>query len=246
MRNPLARWMLPTLPPLLLMLLPLLVSSPFVASARAADVPRFRITIPSGVAHHDPGGTVRFIGTATALVRVRGLAVLIDPGMDDAMLPPELAQADLVVLSQPAWHGAPLPALGTRPIVAMAGTAERLRGLGYHSVYPLDTWESITIRKGDTRLRLTSMPDAHGMRPAAMAVMLNFGPSCRVLVNSGELTAAEIGLIPQRFPGAKLALLRQAGTPLLLMTVAQDGREPTLEHPVARGEPYRFGAPDCR
>ena len=254
MGKPLARWMLslPTFPPLWRLLpaflLPLLVFPPlpFMAAARAADVPRFRITIPSGVAHHDPGGTVRFIGTATALVRVRGLAVLIDPGMDDAMLPPALAQADLVVLSQPAWHGTAFPALGTRPIVAMAGTAERLRGMGYRSVYPLDTWESITIRKGDTRLRLTSMPDAHGMRPAAMAVMLNFGPSCRVLVDSGELTPAEIGLIPQRFPGARLALLRQAGTPLLLLAVAQDGRAATLEHPVARGEPYRFGAPDCR
>lgn len=228
--------------PLLSPLLPLLLSA---ALAHAADVPRYRITIPSGAARQDPGGMVQFIGTATALLRVRGLTVLIDPGTDGGILPPEMAAVDLVLLSNPDWNGMAGAGWGGRPVVAMTGSAERLRSHGIRSVYPLDTWEGLTVRKGDTRLRLTSMPDPLGMRPALMAAMLDFGPSCRVLVNHGELSAAEIGLIPQRFPGARMALLRQSGAPLLL-AMEKDGHEPVPAHPVAGGEPYRFGSPTCQ
>ncbi len=215
------------------------------ACASAADVPRYRITIPSGAARQDPGGMVQFFGTATVLLRVRGLSILIDPGADGGPLPPDIAGADLVLLSNPDWGGVAGAGWGGRPVVAMSGNAERLRGQGIHSVYPLDTWDGMTIRKGDTRLRVTSMPDPRGMRPAMLAAMLDFGPACRVLVNHGELSAFEIGLIPERFPGARLALLRQGGTPLLL-AMAKDGRGPVPAHPVARGEPYRFGSPSCQ
>jgi hypothetical protein len=225
-----------------LALCPLLLSATL---AQAADVPRYRITIPSGAARQDPGGIVQFFGTATALLRVRGLSVLIDPGTDSGPLPPDMAGADLVLLSNPDWNGVAAAGWSARPVVALRGTAERLRNQGVHSVYPLETWEGITIRKGDTRLRLTSMPDPRGMRPEVMAAMLDFGPACRVLVNHAELSAFEIGLIPQRFPGARLALLRQAGTPLLL-AMEKDGREPVPAYPVARGQPYRFGSPTCQ
>jgi hypothetical protein len=231
--------------PLALLLSATLFQAAVHCAAQAADVPRYRITIPSGAARQDPGGVVQFFGTATALLRVRGLTVLIDPGADGGALPSDLAGADLVLLSTPDWDGVATAGWRARPVVAMTGTAERLRGQGVRSVYPLDTWEGMTIRKGDTRLRLTSMPDPLGTRPATMAAMLDFGPACRVLVNHGDLSAVEIGLIPQRFPGARLALLRQAGAPLLL-AIGQDGREPVPEHPVARGEPYRFGSPTCR
>ncbi|TWI40181.1 beta-lactamase family protein [Pseudoduganella flava] len=213
--------------------------------AQAADVPRFRITIPSGADRFDPGGAVQFVGKATVLVRVRGLAVLVDPGSDDGTADAwQAAQlADVVLLSQP--DAPALAAWSARPVVAMTGTAAVLRGQGWQSVYPLDTWEGITIRKGDTRLRLTAMPDPRGMRPATLAAMLDFGPACRVLVHHGALANDDIALIPQRFPGARLALLRQDGTPSLL-TVHPGGHEATLRHPVARGQPYRFGSADCR
>lgn len=215
------------------------------ACVPAADVPRYRITIPSGAARHDPGGMVQFFGTATALLRVRGLSILIDPGSDGGPLPPDMAGADLVLLSDPDWRGTAAAGWGNRPVVALRGSAERLRSHGIRSVYPLDTWEGITVRKGGTRLRLTSMPDPRGMRPVMLAAMLDFGPACRVLVNHGDLSAAEIGLIPERFPGARLALLRQGGAPLLL-AMAGDGHGAVPAHPVARGEPYRFGSPSCQ
>ncbi|HEX8606420.1 MAG TPA: hypothetical protein VF774_27500 [Pseudoduganella sp.] len=229
-----------------LALLSLLLSATLgQAFARAADVPRYRITIPSGAARQDPGGTVQFFGSATALLRVRGLSILIDPGSDGGPLPASMAGADLVLLSDPDWRGAAAAEFGSRPVVTMGGSAARLRSQGMRSVYPLDTWEGITIRKGDTRLRLTSMPDPRGMRPATLAAMLDFGPACRVLVNHGELSAFEIGLIPARFPGARLALLRQGGTPLLL-AMTQDSRGPVPARPDAKGEPYRFGSPTCQ
>ncbi len=213
----------------------------FVHAAHCADTPRYRITIPSGAARQAPaGGAVQFIGTATALVRVRGLTVLVDPGADS-----ELPAADVVVLTQPAWERRDVPAWSLGPVVTTIGPARELRALGFRSVYPLDTWEDVTVRKGDTRLRLTSLPDPRGMRPDAMAMMLDFGPACRVYVHGAALSQDDIGMIPQRFPGARLALLREAGTPLLLK-VAQNGREASIERPVLRGEPYRFGTANCR
>ncbi|QBH99409.1 MBL fold metallo-hydrolase [Pseudoduganella albidiflava] len=241
----------PLLPCLSMFLLSLLLWSVLWSATpvHAADVPRYRITIPSGMARQEPGGIVRFFGAATALLRVRGLSILVDPGTDGALSASDMAGIDLVLLSNPDWSGLARwgsgAGWGGRPVVAMAGTAERLRSHGIHSVYPLETWEGITVRKGDTRLRLTSMPDPLGMRPARLAAMLDFGPSCRVLVNHGELSADEIGLIPQRFPGARLALLRQAGAPLLL-AMEQDRREPVPAHAVAHGESYRFGSPTCQ
>jgi hypothetical protein len=224
-------------------LFPLLFPLLFPWLVSAADVPRLRLTIPAGAARQEPGGTIHFLGTATALVRVRGLAILIDPGEEGGPAVQALPHVDVVLLSQPAagaMHHSPWS--GT-PVVTMATMAQHLRAQGYRSVYPLETWEAITIRKGDTRLRLTSMPDARGMRPAAMAAMLDFGPACRVFVHNAALSRDEIGMIPQRFPGARLALLRQDGTPLLLSMA--DGGEAKSQRPVARGEPYRFGSATC-
>jgi hypothetical protein len=88
------------------------------------------------------------------------------------------------------------------------------------------------------------MPDPRGMRPESMAALLDFGPACRVLVHHGTLSRDDIALIPQRFPGARVALLRERGTPLLL--TMPGGGEPAVARPVARGEPYRFGTPGCK
>jgi hypothetical protein len=229
--------------------------------ARGADPARYRLTIPAGVAGHEPGGTIRFIGTATVLVRVRGLAVLIDP--DDSVAPADLAAADLVLLSQPgpekgaepgsepisepvskpvAQPSAAAPSWRSHPVVSMASMAARLRDRGLARVYPLDTWEAVAVRKGAARLRLTSMADLRGTRPAVMAAMLDFGPACRLLVHQAALAPAEIALLPQRFPGMRQAVLRQDGTPLLLSMAGQGAQQ----QPVAHGQPYRFGSADCR
>jgi len=100
----------------------------------------------------------------------------------------------------------------------------------------LQTWDRLAVRKGRTRLHVTALPDPHGERAA---LMLDFGPTCRILVHGGTLDMPAIETIPRHYPGARLALLRDADGPLL-MTIAADGTQATLQ----RGAPLRTG-PAC-
>lgn len=121
--------------------------------------------------------------------------------------------ADLILLTQPpAWR-------------TIAGR-ER----------PLQLWDRLAVRKGATRLHITVLPDAHGRQAA---LLLDFSPSCRILVHSATLAATDIATIPHHYPGARLALLRDADGPLL-MTIADDGTAATLQ----RGQPLHIG-PAC-
>ncbi|GGY98240.1 hypothetical protein ACFFTM_20500 [Pseudoduganella plicata] len=121
--------------------------------------------------------------------------------------------ADLVLLTQPlAWH-------------AITGQGR-----------PLQIWDRLAVRKGRTRLHVTALPDPHGRQAA---LLLDFSPSCRILVHSAILDAPDIGTIPRHYPGARLALLRDADGPLL-MTLADDGTAATLQ----RGQALRIG-PAC-
>ena len=122
-------------------------------------------------------------------------------------------RADLVLLTQPpGWR-------------ATTGQTGALR-----------IWDRVTVRKGRTRLHITALPDPGGRQAA---LMLDFGPSCRILVHGGTLDMADIEAVPHRYPGAGLALLRDADGPLL-MTIASDGSAATLQ----RGQRLRMG-PAC-
>jgi hypothetical protein len=121
--------------------------------------------------------------------------------------------ADLVLVTQPpAWH-------------AITGQGR-----------PLQTWDRLAVRKGRTRLHITALPARHGRQPA---LMLDFGPRCRILVHGGTLQQADIQTVPRHYPGARLALLRDADGPLL-MTITDDGTAVTLQ----REQPLRIG-PAC-
>lgn len=121
--------------------------------------------------------------------------------------------ADLVLLTQPpAW----------RASTGQAGA--------------LQTWDRLAVRKGRTRLHVTALPDPRGQHGA---LMLDFGPPCRILIHGGTLDMPDIETIPRHYPGARLALLRDADGPLL-MTIAADGAQVTLQ----RGPPLRIG-PAC-
>lgn len=100
----------------------------------------------------------------------------------------------------------------------------------------LQTWDRLAVRKGRTRLHVTALPDPHGERAA---LMLDFGAPCRILIHGGALDMPAIEAIPRHYPGARLALLRDADGPLL-MTIAVDGTQVTLQ----RGQPLRIG-PAC-
>jgi hypothetical protein len=169
-------------------------------ACHAADVTQ--VTLPAG-----PAATRGLSGDATALLHVRGLALLVDPPAEADVA------ADLVLLTQPpAW----------RASTGRKGT--------------LQTWDRLAVRKGSTRLHVTALPDAHGERAA---LLLDFGPSCRILVHGGTLDMTDIETMPRHYPGARFALLRDADGPLL-MTIGGDGMNVTLQ----RGQPLRIG-PAC-
>ena len=121
--------------------------------------------------------------------------------------------ADLVLLTQPpGWR-------------TMAGQGQALQ-----------TWDRLAVRKGRTRLHITALPAPHGSQTA---LMLDFGARCRILVHGETLDRTDIETIPRHYPGARLALLRDADGPLLL-TIADDGTAATLQ----REPPLRIG-PTC-
>ena len=69
----------------------------------------------------------------------------------------------------------------------------------------LPVWEAVQLQKGRSSLRLTALPD--------QAAMLDFSGSagtCRIYIGGRAMQDEEIGLIPQRFPGADAVLPRRA------------------------------------
>jgi L-ascorbate metabolism protein UlaG (beta-lactamase superfamily) len=131
-------------------------------------------------------GSIFFVGTATVILRYAGFTVLTDPNflhagdhahlgygitaerrtdpaMDIEDIPPEV---DFVLLSH--YHGDHFDHLveeeldKTLPIVTTHHAADTLEEKGFQETYPLDTWDTIAISKGEVELDITSMPGRHG------------------------------------------------------------------------------------
>src|SRR4051812_39096171 len=144
------------------------------------------LTLPSSGEQRDLArGSVFFIGTATVLLRYAGFTILTDPnflhagdhvhlgyGMTSKRLTnpaieiDDLPALDLCVLSH--MHGdhwdrvaeARLPK--ALPIVTTTHAAASLGRQGFTNAQALDTWDSLVVTKGDSWLRITSMPGKHG------------------------------------------------------------------------------------
>ncbi|PHV05151.1 hypothetical protein CSQ96_22220 [Janthinobacterium sp. BJB412] len=106
---------------------------------------------------------------------------------------------------------------GRADIVAAEAAAARLRQAGVAGVRALPLWQALELRKGKVALRLTAMP---GRRTAELrgGFMLDFssGRAFYRIYLSGEAMAAEdVAELPQRFPGAQLALLQADDAPIL-------------------------------
>lgn len=170
-------------------------------------------------------GSIVFIGTATTLIHYAGFTILTDPNFihrheqvdigyglkatrqtDPAIEITDLPPVDFVLLSH--FHGDHFDQVAERgldktlPIVTTVEAAERLRERGFSSVYPLDTWGSVTVSKGagtgdgavggtapvrngaardgEVRLRITACPGRHGppganmVLPDVMGSLLDF------------------------------------------------------------------------
>ena len=151
------------------------------------------------------GGSIQFIGTATVLVKYRGLTILTDPNflhkgdhvhlgygltaerltepaIDFDQLPP----IDLVVLSH--MHEDHFDKLVQQklnrqiPIVTTKSAAEALRGLGFVRATGLSAWDRLDVEKGGVRLHITAVPGRHGkfgmqaLLPDVMGSVFDFDP----------------------------------------------------------------------
>lgn len=193
-------------------------------------------------------GSVTFVGTATVIIRYGTLTILTDPNflhkgdhvhlgygleserLTDPAIPFEqLPPIDLVVLSH--MHGDHFDQLVQQkldkrmPIVTTPEAAKQLEALGFSNRYPLETWDTLSIKKGDTLLRLSAMPGRHGppvvarLLPAIMGSMLDFSTNgkhdYRLYISGDTLMYDDLNEIPQRYPDVDLALLHLGGTRIL-------------------------------
>src|SRR3954466_1275042 len=133
-------------------------------------------------------GSVFFVGTATVILRCGGFTILTDPnflhagdhvhlgyGMtserltDPAIDLEALPHIDFRALSH--YHGDHFGQIVEErlqkdlSIITTAHAAGELRDKGFTAAQALDTWDSVLVTKGDSRVRITSMPGQHGPGP---------------------------------------------------------------------------------
>lgn len=204
-------------------------------------------------------GSVYFIGTATVLFRYAGFTILTDPNFlhkgdkvhigyglsskrvtEPALDMEQLPPIDLVVLSH--MHEDHFDRIVERkldktlPIVTNPGAANDLKKKGFSRTYAVNTWESLTIIKGDATLRITAMPAKHTpapvqfLMPPVMGSMLEFqaasySTGLRLYISGDTLLIDQLREIPRRFPDIDLALLHLGGTKTLGMLLTMDGKQ---------------------
>ncbi|GHI97773.1 MBL fold metallo-hydrolase [Streptomyces olivaceus] len=199
----------------------------------------------------DGAAEILFIGNATLLIRYGDLTLLTDPNFlhrgqpahlgyglvshratEPAVDVADLPHADLdaVVLSH--LHGDHFDRVARRgldrglPFVTTPHGSRLLRGLyGFRRATGLRTWQRHTLRRGDSSVRVTSLPGRHAPGPArfllppVMGSLLEFGDRCgetRLIVYLSGDTLRYDGLreIAERFPDIHLAVLHLGGTTL--------------------------------
>jgi L-ascorbate metabolism protein UlaG (beta-lactamase superfamily) len=203
--------------------------------------------------------SITFIGTATVLVRWGGLSFLTDPNflhagdhahlgyglrsrrlIEPAIQLSELPRLDFVLLSH--HHGDHFDHLVEReldrtlPIITEPGSAKRLRKLGFRSTYALNTWESITVRRGLQWLTITAMPARHAPGPVAhllpgvMGSMLRFGrgdgePGFQMYITGDTLLIDELAEIRDRHPDIDLCVIHLGGTRIAGLLLTMDDEQ---------------------
>ncbi|ELZ00214.1 MBL fold metallo-hydrolase [Natrialba aegyptia] len=205
-------------------------------------------------------GSIFFVGTATVIIRYAGFKILTDPNFlhsgdhvhlgygitserktDPAIeieeLPPDI---DFVLLSH--YHGDHFDHIveekldQSLPIITTQHAADELAEKGFHETYPLDTWEEITVRKGDVELTITSTPGRHGppvvekALPPVMGSMLEFQSAegeilIQLFITGDTVMYDDLEEIPERYPQIDLALLHLGGTKILGVLLTMDAEQ---------------------
>lgn len=204
-------------------------------------------------------GEVYFIGNATTLIRFGGLTILTDPAflhkgehvylghgiwarreVEPACQIPDLPPIDLVVLSH--YHGDHFDDVAAReldaslPIVSTADAVEKLNALGFGHGYPLETWESLVVRKGDAELTITAMPGKHATDDAVDELLMPVNGHLldfsrrgnhlyRLYITGDTMLVDDLEDIPRRYPDIDLGLIHTGGTTFLVTVVTMTGEQ---------------------
>jgi L-ascorbate metabolism protein UlaG (beta-lactamase superfamily) len=214
---------------------------------------------PASATEAAADGSIYFIGNATVLLRYRGFTILTDPtfvhkheevplgyglhtkrltdpAIDIADLPP----LDFVLLSH--FHGDHFDRVAEQeldkslPIITTPQARKELTDRGFSNATGLDTWEKLTVTKGDSEVRITSCPGRHGpgvtdfVLPDVMGSVLEFpataGESARRIYVSGDtLVYDDLREIPQRYPDLDVGLLHLGGTRVMGIMVTMDAEQ---------------------
>lgn len=204
-------------------------------------------------------GSIFFIGTATVLLRYAGFTILTDPNFlhqgeqvhlgyglrskrktDPAMEIENLPPLDLIVLSH--MHEDHFDRVveqkldKTLPIVTTRQAATALKKKGFSRTYPLQTWETLIVTRGEAVLRITSMPGKHApgplssLLPPVMGSMLEFQTlagetELRLYITGDTLVHQRLKEIPRRYPEIDMALLHLGGTRIFGIMLTMDGKQ---------------------
>jgi L-ascorbate metabolism protein UlaG (beta-lactamase superfamily) len=204
-------------------------------------------------------GSIFFVGTATVVLRYAGFTVLTDPNflhagdhvhlgygltaerltnpaLDIEQLPP----LDFVVLSH--YHGDHFDRIAEErlrkdvPIVTTGHAAGELKDKGFTAPVSLDTWDSCTVEKSGSRVRVTSMPGRHGppvvenFLPPVMGSMLEFESApgrtaLRLYITGDTLVFDDLREIPERYPDIDLGLFHLGGTTIMGILLTMDAEQ---------------------
>jgi L-ascorbate metabolism protein UlaG (beta-lactamase superfamily) len=204
-------------------------------------------------------GEVYFIGNATTLIRFGGLTILTDPAflhkgehvdlghgiwarreVEPACQIADLPPIDLLVLSH--YHGDHFDDVAAQeldkklPIVSTADAVDKLSALGFVRGYPLETWESLVVHKGDATLTVTAMPAKHADSDAVNDLLmpvnghiLDFGRNgeqlYRLYITGDTMLVDSLEDIPRRYPDIDLGLIHTGGTTFLVTVVTMTGEQ---------------------
>ncbi len=209
---------------------------------------------------------VTFVGNATTLVSAGDITVLTDPNflhqgqhaylgyglISKRRRPPAMSVAeppplDAIVLSH--MHGDHWDRVAQRdldhslPVITTSDAAKRLVRRGFEAATGLPTWNTHSVTKGTTTLKITSLPGRHApgwtrrLLPPVMGSMMEFGAGDgsaqrRLYVSGDTLLIDELDEIPLRFDAIEAGILHLGGTRLPAgarlpfgLTVTMDGRQ---------------------
>jgi L-ascorbate metabolism protein UlaG (beta-lactamase superfamily) len=122
------------------------------------------------------------------------------------------------------------------PIVSTADAVGKLSSLGFEQGYPLDTWESLVVHKGDATLTITAMPAKHAIEEAVNELLMpvnghlldfsrNGDQLYRLYITGDTMLVDNLEDIPRRYPDIDLGLIHAGGTTFLVTVVTMTGEQ---------------------